>query len=115
MTRPLIFLALILLSAPMIAVRADDSPKVIADFAVPDVAGRAFSLSQLKNKKAIVVLFLGTECPINQYFMPRLAELHAEFAGQGAQFVGLYANRQDSLAKVKAHAEKHQVPFPIIK
>src|SRR5262249_40350218 len=61
------------------------------------------------------VLFLGTECPINNLFLPRLAELHKEFAPKGVQFLAVNANRQDAAARVAEHARKHSLPFPVLK
>src|SRR5262245_23342087 len=74
-----------------------------------------FALDDCKDKKAVVVLFLGTECPINNNYMPRLIELHKEYADKGVQFVAINANRTDSAQRVVEHAKKHAVPFPVLK
>src|SRR5580704_8359538 len=65
-------------------------PKVgqkIADFTLNDPAGKAWSLADFKDKKAVVVIFIGTECPINNAFLPRLVELHKEYGPRGVQFL----------------------------
>lgn len=72
-------------------------------------------LEDLKEKKAIVVLFLGTECPINNQFLPELAQLHKEYSGRGVQFLGINSNRQDTPDRVARHARKYQIPFPVLK
>ena len=41
-----------------------------------------------KDKKAVVVVFLGTECPVANLYLPTLAELHKEYADKGVQFLG---------------------------
>src|SRR6476620_10764802 len=88
----------------------------VADFSLPDPRhdGRKVSLADLK-EKAVVVVFVGTECPINNAFMPRLVELHKEFAGKGVQFLNINANHQDTAARVAEHAKKHAIPFPVLK
>ena len=53
--------------------------KPVADFSLKDTKGQDVALSSFKDKKAVVVLFLGTECPINNAYLPRLAELHKEY------------------------------------
>ncbi len=102
-----------------IVVRAGEAPKgrgdSIADFTLNNAGGSAVSLSQFKDKKAVVVLFLGTECPINNYFAPRLVELHKEFADQSVQFLGINSNRQDTAAEIAAHAKKYALPFPVLR
>jgi peroxiredoxin len=89
--------------------------KAIAGFALPDVRGQAVSLADFKDKKGVVVLFLGTECPINNAFLPRLAELYKAYAERGVQFVGINSNRQDTPERIRAHAERYGIPFPVLR
>jgi peroxiredoxin len=73
------------------------------------------SLADFKDKKAVVVLFLGTECPINNAFLPSLAEMHTEYSARGVAFLAINSNRQDTPERVAAHARRHSVPFPVLK
>src|SRR5947208_674609 len=57
---------------------------------------RAVSFADFKDRKAIVVIFLGTECPINNAFLPCLGRLHQEYSPRGVQFLGINANCQDT-------------------
>src|SRR5262245_11302718 len=59
------------------------------DFQLPDTAKTMHQLSAIKDKKAYVVVFLGTACPINNLYLPRLNELHEEFGKQGIQFFAI--------------------------
>jgi peroxiredoxin len=77
--------------------------------------GKAIDTGAWKDAKAIVVVFLGTECPINNDYLPELARLHKEYATRGIRFVGVNANQQDTPARVAAHARKHTIPFPMVK
>jgi peroxiredoxin len=90
--------------------------KKIADFALSDPRDqRRVSLGELKEKKAIVVIFLGTECPVNNAFLPTLAALHKEYAGKGAEFLAINSNVQDTLERTANHAKKNAIPFPVLK
>lgn len=84
-------------------------------FSLRDAGGREVSLADFKDRKAIVVVFTGTECPVNNYYMPRLKELHDEYAAKGVQFLAVNSNTQDAADKVAEHAKKHGLPFPILK
>jgi peroxiredoxin len=99
--------------------RADTSGanlgRKVADFTLKDNQGRTVALSAFKDKKAIVVVFIGTQCPINNLFMSRLVELHKEYAPRGVQFLAINANRQDTIRQVAEHARKHRLPFPVLK
>jgi peroxiredoxin len=90
--------------------------RTVGAFRLQDPRDRkSVSLADLKGKKAIVVVFLGTECPINNLYLPVLADLYKTYSGRGVQWLGINANRQDTPARVAAHARKHVLPFPILK
>lgn len=90
--------------------------KKIANFTLTAPLDRAtVSLADFKDKKAIAVIFVGTECPINNLCLAQLADLHKEYSGKGVQFLAINSNRQDTLERVAAHAKKHNLPFPVLK
>jgi peroxiredoxin len=111
--------ALILLAAggPRATGDKASSPvgKQIGDFALKDTAGKTWAMKDLKAKKAVVVVFLGTQCPINNAYLPTLTGLHKEYAGKGVQFLAVNANRQDNPKQVAEHARKRALPFPVLK
>jgi peroxiredoxin len=92
-----------------------DLAKPIANFSLLNTSGQPVRFSDFKDKKAVVVVFVGTECPINNAFMPRLAELQRAYAPKGVQFLAINSNMQDSAAAVAEHARKFAVPFPVLK
>jgi peroxiredoxin len=89
--------------------------KKINRFALKDPAGKTWALADLKDKKAVVIVFIGTQCPINNAFMPRLAELHKTYAAKGVQFLGINSNRQDDAKRIAAHAKEFAIPFPVLR
>jgi peroxiredoxin len=89
--------------------------KHIDGFTLKDTAGRAVSLEDFKDKKAVVLLFIGTQCPINNSYMPRLAELSKTYAARGVQFLAINSNCQDTPEKVARHAKEFALPFPVLK
>src|SRR5260370_30008806 len=70
----LAFLAYVAL--PVRSDTKDAKPTKIDKFTLKDSAGKAWSLSDVKESKAVGVLFLGTECPINNKHMPLVLVLH---------------------------------------
>ncbi len=87
----------------------------VPNFTLKDTTGKAHSLSDYKDSKALVVLFLGTQCPINNAYAPRLAELHKTYSPRGVQFLAVNANHQDTPEMVATHAREHKIPFPVLK
>src|SRR5207302_9727303 len=89
--------------------------KQIDNFTLKDGTGKSWSLHDFKDKKAVVVVFIGTECPINNAYLPRLVELHKAYAAKDVQFLAVNSNRQDTTARVAEHARQFAIPFPALK
>jgi peroxiredoxin len=87
----------------------------IADFTLKDIHRRSRSLGAFKDKKAFVVVFVGTECPLANLYIPSLIDLHQEYAGKGVEFLAINANAQDTFTQVSAHAQEREVPFAVLK
>jgi peroxiredoxin len=84
-------------------------------FTLKDASDKAYSLADLKNKKAVVVVFIGTECPVNNAYMPRLVELDHAYAPRGVQFLAINANQHDTPTKIIAHSREHKLTFPVLR
>jgi peroxiredoxin len=87
----------------------------IADFTLQDYVGAQHSLSEWHDKNAVVVVFVGTECPLAKRYGPRLAELAAEYEPKGVQFVAVNSNQQDTLREIAHFARVHKIDFPMLK
>src|SRR5262249_6454054 len=70
--------------------------KQVGKLDLKDTTGKLWSVKDLQGHKAVVVLFLGTECPINNAYLPRLAELHKDFAANGVLVLAVNSNKQDT-------------------
>ena len=88
---------------------------VVPDFSLKDIHRRPRSLDGFKDKKAFVVVFVDTECPLANLYVPTEIELHRKYAGQGVQFLAINSSSQDSFVTVSAHAQERDVPFPVLK
>jgi len=89
--------------------------KRVEAFALKDVLGTTRSLADWKDSKAVVVVFLGVECPLAQKYASRLAELADRYKDKHVQFVGIDSNQQDSLAQIAHYARVNKVQFPMLK
>jgi peroxiredoxin len=113
------FFLLLLASSSMAAGQADLSPPAIgakvADVAMRDVDGRQRTLAEYKDKKAVVVVFVGTECPLANLYFPTLAQMQRTYSDRSVQILAINSNDQDSFADVVAHARERKLPFPVLK
>jgi peroxiredoxin len=88
---------------------------LLPDFSLRDFRGKEHTLSGLADKKAIVIVFTGTSCPLAKLYGPRLETLHEKYAKQGVAFLGINSNRQDTLEKIAHYTRVHNVSFPMLK
>jgi peroxiredoxin/mono/diheme cytochrome c family protein len=95
---------------------ARESPQTsVVDVPLSDLEGRKVSVADFRDKKAVVLIFMGTECPlVNLYLIP-LKQLHDEFKNQGVQFLGVNSNTQDTLDMMAQQIRTHNIPFPVWK
>jgi peroxiredoxin len=98
---------------------ASDPPssvgKTVKSFTLKDSADRSVSLAGFKDKKAIVLVFMGIECPLVNAYLPSLAALHKEYADKGVQFLGINSNVHDTPTRIAGQIKASSIPFPILK
>lgn len=94
---------------------AADENRALPMLRLKDTAGKIWSLDEPKDAKAVVVVFLGTQCPVNNAYLPRLVELHVNYASKGVQFFAINSNAHDSLDAIREHANKYKLPFPVLR
>ena len=61
----------------------------IPDFLLPDAAGKKVTLSDFNDSKTLAVVFLGTQCPIGNAYVPVLGDLQKKYKDQGLQVVAV--------------------------
>lgn len=67
-----------------------------------------------RNRKAIVLIFFGHDCPISNGFAPEINRLHREFSPLGIEFCIVYADADLGVAAAQAHAKKYGFACPCI-
>lgn len=88
----------------------------VADLPVKDLDARAHSLAEYeRGKKALVLVFVGTECPISNNYAEALSHLAATYAPRGVQFLAVNSNREESFQAVAEHAREYRYGFPVVK
>lgn len=77
-----------------------------------DAAGKPFALSDLKDKKAIVVVFLSFDCPVSTSYSQPLSELARTYGERGASFLGICASEDDA-TQLNKHLRDYKIRFPV--
>jgi len=86
----------------------------IPDFVLPDTTGRQVALSDFNEARFLIVVFLGTECPIGNAYVPVLNELQSQFKDKSVQVLGVNSNLSDTSEAIRAHVRDFQVRFPVL-
>lgn len=92
----------------------DPVAQTIPGFRLTDSDGRDVGLADFKTQKAIAVVFIGTECPLVNLYVLRLAELQRELGPRGVQILAINSNSQDSPKDVTKHAQERELSFPVL-
>lgn len=116
MFRRIAFVVAVVLSIAASSVRGESLiGRKIDGFTLQDHLGASHSLDEWRDKQAVVVVFLGTECPLAKLYGSRLAEIAAEYAPKDVQIVGIDSNQQDSLLEIGHFVRTHKIDFPLLK
>ncbi len=102
----------LLLTPPL---RVGEELKKVSDFTLEDCNGVKHSLADFKSSKAIVLMFIATQCPVSNAYNERMVALQKDYAAKGVTFVGINANKQEGVEEIKNHAKEHGFSFTILK
>ncbi|HEY3967169.1 MAG TPA: redoxin domain-containing protein, partial [Planctomycetaceae bacterium] len=97
------------------AIALSDST-VRLDFSLVDTAGKPRSLRSEPGRKALVCIFLSTECPIANGYVP---ELNRQFTAlreskSGVHFFGVISDSRITQKAAAAHVVQFQFEFPVL-
>jgi cytochrome c biogenesis protein CcmG, thiol:disulfide interchange protein DsbE len=86
------------------------------NFALPDLDGKAVSLSDVEGEVTVVTLW-GTWCAPCRREISRYREILKKYGGQGLKIVGISYERgaaADARRKVREFAKKYEIDFPCL-
>ena len=90
--------------------------KEVPHFTLKDAMGKEHSLKDLsRDKKATVVMFISTECPVSNAYNERILALYNDYKDQGVQFIGINSNRNESVEEIVKHNKASKFSFLVLK
>lgn len=111
----LISLFTLFLGAPVYAdtVKID---KEVPNFTLKDATDNKHSLKDLsRDRKATVIMFISTECPVSNDYNERIVGLHNDYKDQGVQFIGINSNKNESVQEMAKHKKANKFDFLVLK
>ncbi|MGK9476300.1 thioredoxin family protein [Melioribacter sp. OK-6-Me] len=87
----------------------------VENFKLKDYNGKEYQLSDFKESRAIVIMFIATQCPISNAYNSRMVKLYNDYKKKGVSFIGINSNKQESVDEIKEHAKQNGFEFIILK
>jgi peroxiredoxin len=73
-----------------------------------DLDGRQIEPLRAKDAKAIVLIFIRTDCPISNRYAPELRRLHEKFAKSGVRFWLVYPDPGETSVIIRNHMKEYE-------
>jgi len=120
MQRFLLILLILMLLLGKETVAAADKPVVklnakVPNFTLKDYAEKEHSLYDYLKSKAVVVMFIATQCPVSNAYNERMVDLYKSYTPKGVAFLAVDSNKQESIEEIAGHSKKHGFEFPVLK
>lgn len=110
-----ILILIVVLSISSIKGFAADPGDKAEDFTLKNYDGTNYTLSELKDSKATVLMFWSCTCPNVQPYNDRIGEFIREYQQKGITFLAINANNTETVEQVTEHAKTNNYPFPVLK
>jgi peroxiredoxin len=83
-------------------------------FALRDTAGKIHTPEEWNGKKAIVVFFTTTDCPLSNNDVPEMNRTEQAYRSRGIAFFAVQADTTIADADVVQHTKDYQFSFPVL-
>jgi len=100
------------------SVYAQDTVKIgdkIGKLKFTDIRSLPRTLEDFGKKKAFVLVFTNTSCPVAQRYLPTLQALENEYRAKDVQFIAVNSAQEDTLIAMATQAVQHDMAFPFVK
>ncbi|HLI84777.1 MAG TPA: thioredoxin family protein [Bryobacteraceae bacterium] len=98
------------LLAPLLPALAGTLPR----FSFTDAAGRVHTRAEWNGKHAIVFLFVSTDCPLSNRYVPEMNRMAGTYGARGVAFYAVQGDATVALDAVRAHVKEFGYTFPYL-
>jgi hypothetical protein len=107
-------ISIFLLSAAWLMAEPDAVPGLFRVRTVVDADGAVHQLGARPGTKAVVLVFLGPECPVSQRYVPELNRIASQQQTNAVEFYGVVAGKKVARTNVAAFAKEYAIQFPVL-
>ena len=80
-----------------------------------DLSGHRVDPFAAGRHKAVVLLFIRTDCPISNRYAPEIRRIYEKFAPQGVSLWLVYIDPQQPAAEIQKHLKDYSYPLPALR
>jgi peroxiredoxin len=95
--------------------RAARRKPATSDLSFRDLNGKTYTAADMRASKAVVYLFLSTQCPVCAAYTPRILQLAQEYGPKAVQAFGVYSNRQEEADEITRYTQGRGFTFPVVR
>jgi peroxiredoxin len=103
------FRAPLLLLLPVLA-----SAGSLPNFSLSDTSGRMHTPADWAGKRAVVLLFVSTDCPLSNRYVPEMNRIASTYTQRGVAFYAVQGDATVPLDQVRAHVKEFGYTFPYL-
>ena len=83
-------------------------------FRLRDVQGGIHTSAEWTGRRAIVLFFVTTDCPVGNSYVPEMNRIHDAYAGRGVAVYAVHADPGVAEAEVARYAGEYRYGFPLL-
>jgi peroxiredoxin len=83
-------------------------------FSLADTVGRTHTPTEWTGKRAVVLFFLTTDCPLCNTYVPEMNRIAQAFSARGVAFYGVQGDATIADADVRQHVKDYAYTFPYL-
>jgi thiol-disulfide isomerase/thioredoxin len=83
-------------------------------FSFSDTAGHLHTAADWTGKRAVVLLFVSTDCPLSNRYVPEMNRIASTYGPRGIAFYAVQGDATVPLDQVRAHVKEFGYTFPYL-
>ena len=90
------------------------SAETLPHLSLADTSGRIHTPADWVGKRAVVLLFVSTDCPLSNRYVPEMNRIASTYGPRGVAFYAVQGDATVSLEQVRAHVKEFGYTFPYL-
>ena len=86
----------------------------IKEFSLSDTTGKQHNRDEWQESKAVLLLFIGLDCPVSNGYAPEIQRLVESYSARGVACYGVHADPEVTAELAAQHAKDYGLKFPIL-